>query len=100
MIEYYMNKDKRTIVARLLVEETGDIFIGKSKCYPTDKWDPAIGTTVARLKALKKFYKFECNEAFDQFMKATALQQKAKAYAVNKSKALKNIEELLKKYQG
>lgn len=59
MIEYYVNEEKRTVVAKItdvvVIGNECVTFTGKSKCHPDDKWDVKKGTKLARIRAIKKF---------------------------------------------
>lgn len=82
-IEYYVDKDKKTIVAVLhnsqydvvrALDNMGILFlssnnldidkcmlkpryVGKAICYKDDEWDENIGKEVAKSKALEKYYR-------------------------------------------
>ena len=58
MIEYFVNEEKRTVVAKITDYVVGDEYVtvtGKSKCHPDDEWDVKKGTKLARIRAIKKF---------------------------------------------
>lgn len=58
MIEYFVNEEKRTVVAKITDVVIGDAYVtvtGKSKCHPEDEWDVKKGTKLARIRAIKKF---------------------------------------------
>ena len=98
MIEYYIDEDKRTVVAVLTIEETGEIFKGKAKCDPKDDFNQAIGETLARARALRKWKKAEANEAIAQYQRAQAVLQRAHTYAKFKASKLIRLEKWLNEY--
>ena len=98
MVEYYIDEDKRTVVAVLTIEETGAIYKGKAKCDPNDKFNQEIGETLARMRALRKWKKSEVREALSQYCYARSAAYRAQSYAKDKLSKLKNIEKWLDDY--
>lgn len=63
MINYFENEKKRVIVAVLVEERSGLEFKGRAKCSPNDEWNPELGRTIARKRAIMASSKFWINYA-------------------------------------
>ena len=98
MIEYYVDEDKRTVVAVLQIEETGRIFKGKAKCDPKDTFNEKVGMTIAKMRALRKWMKEEANEAHHNLIVANRLVAKAREHAEHKISRLTRTEKWLNSY--
>ena len=95
MLEYYVDEDKRCVVAVLKIKETGAIYKGKAKCNPSDKFSFDTGATLARVRALRKWKRDEAKEAFAQYQTSLYFAKKAKKYAEAKQSSLANLEKWL-----
>jgi hypothetical protein len=95
MIQYFVNEKKRTVVAKIIDENSRVESLGRAVCSPNDEWDVEKGKTIARKRAIMadtlvhinkaRAYRKQINARIDAFI---AKQQKH--YAIVKEE-VKNL---------
>lgn len=62
IISINYNEKKRTTTARIVCEDTGEIFEGRAHRYPEDNMNIALGTNLAVARAVRKMVNTALND--------------------------------------